>query len=257
VRACVRACTRRLTCPLLPGVNNRTYLGWSRRVRVRLSLSKLKAKRSRTSCAIRGAKSCGFGPFYSKQYAHRAVFFLRVCRHVTSKQRFRSKNFAPRSWLVVLLSDCKRESGSESWVAVVVCACSATARGRSPVGSQTRQACCRCRQARPPKRLRSRRRPFSVLGTYNRHRCDCSLTRELSSFVPVFSAADRPASVVSTPGKRSRHLAAFPPFFPFKGSVERSCVNDFGSNERQRPFCLLAVKEEIICAFRHRHGRSR
>jgi hypothetical protein len=51
----------------------------------------------------------------SNQCAPRPVF-LRMCRHVTSKQHLRSKNFAPRSW----------------W------SCSATASG-SPAASSSEQ----------------------------------------------------------------------------------------------------------------------
>jgi hypothetical protein len=55
------------------------------------------ASPSSTSCAIRGAKTRIIGSFKSSQCAPRPVF-LRVCRHVTSKQHFRSKKIAPRSW---------------------------------------------------------------------------------------------------------------------------------------------------------------
>jgi hypothetical protein len=41
------------------------------------------------------------------------LFFWSVCRHVTQKKHFRSKKNRAAN-LVVLLSDCKRESGSES-----------------------------------------------------------------------------------------------------------------------------------------------
>jgi hypothetical protein len=49
------------------------------------------------NCAIRGAKTRIIGSFKSSQCAPRPVF-LRVCRHVTRNQHFRSKCFAPQSW---------------------------------------------------------------------------------------------------------------------------------------------------------------
>jgi hypothetical protein len=71
-----------------------------------------------TSCAVRGAKTRIIGSFKSSQCAPRTVF-LRVCRLsgamslVTSKQQtaFPLGNFRAAK-LVVLISDCKRESGS-------------------------------------------------------------------------------------------------------------------------------------------------
>jgi hypothetical protein len=57
----------------------------------------LQHRRPWTSCAIRGAKTRTIGSFKSNQCAPRPVF-SRVCRHVTSKQHFRSIFFAPRSW---------------------------------------------------------------------------------------------------------------------------------------------------------------
>jgi hypothetical protein len=62
-----------------------------------LPLRPLSHNASPTSCAIRGAKTRTIGSFKSNQCAPRPVF-LRVCRHVTSKQHFRSKKIAPRSW---------------------------------------------------------------------------------------------------------------------------------------------------------------
>jgi hypothetical protein len=65
-----------------------------------------------TSCAIRGAKTRIIGSFKSNQCAPRPVFFARVsaCHKQTT---FPLENFRAAK-LVVLLSNCKRESGSES-----------------------------------------------------------------------------------------------------------------------------------------------
>jgi hypothetical protein len=54
-----------------------------------------------------------------KEIIRAVPFFFCVCWNGTSKQHFRPKNFAPRSWklvapLVVLLSDCKRQSSNRA-----------------------------------------------------------------------------------------------------------------------------------------------
>ena len=64
--------------------------------RLNSSWSRRHASRPPTSCAIRGAKSRGFGPFYT-----RTALFFCACVGMslkTKQNKSRSKKFAPRSW---------------------------------------------------------------------------------------------------------------------------------------------------------------
>jgi hypothetical protein len=76
-----------------------------------------------TSCAITQVQKAAILLLVLKEIIRAApCFFLRVlcvvCWHGTSKQHFRSKNFAPRTaelaWSCSLLSDCdcKRQSSN-------------------------------------------------------------------------------------------------------------------------------------------------